>query len=391
MRSGSKVTTEELVRDIARRLSIPEEEARRVLDGVCGTLREHLSDGSVVELGDLISLAVRGRPEIREDESGGFSAYAPKARSIAAQPLGDLKSDLDRSKQSSVYYVSREEGTFQELIADHFGRRGWGIVHTRSGMEALSRLDRFPPVACVFESHVEGWQELVRELKCDPHTNWIPVVGIFPAGAEEVPVASLTVQPDDMVSEPFDFSVFVRATGSELAERVTAPTHDVVELELHLPGAERDRREARHLVEEVLFRCGQTEEFCRSAGAALGEALDNALRHGHKNVTCCTIALRMVLDPRRLILAVRDSGKGFDHTAALAAARGRGPRTSTDSDPLARAAAALRSRTGDARKGGIARMLELVDRVEFNGAGNEVVLTKLRPDREADTSTNLGR
>jgi hypothetical protein len=60
----------------------------------------------------------------------------------------------------------------------------------------------------------------------------------------------------------------------------------------------------------------------------------------------------------------------------------------TSRDPLARAAAALKSRRGDAKGGGLARMLKLVDRVEYNRVGNEVVLTKFLPSRDADTSTN---
>jgi len=95
----------------------------------------------------------------------------------------------------------------------------------------------------------------------------------------------------------------------------------------------------------------------------------------------------MILDPRRLVLAVRDSGEGFNHAAALSAVRGVANRASHD--PLARAAAALKSRRGgDPREGGLGRMLKLVDRVEFNRIGNEVVLTKFLPNRDADTSTN---
>ena len=47
-------------------------------------------------------------------------------------------------------------------------------------MEVHGRTDRNPPAAVIFESHVEGWEEVVRELKCDPRTNAVPVVGIFP-------------------------------------------------------------------------------------------------------------------------------------------------------------------------------------------------------------------
>jgi hypothetical protein len=96
--------------------------------------------------------------------------------------------------------------------------------------------------------------------------------------------------------------------------------------------------------------------------------------------------MRLVLDHRRLVLAVRDSGEGFDHAAAVSAARGRIGRIGQD--PLAKAAAALRSRRGDVSEGGIARMLQLVDRLDYNRTGNEVVLSKYFPRPEADTATN---
>lgn len=384
MTTATRVQVAHLARDLAIRLGVGDEEARSILDAVCGVLRDRLGSGQSVELGDLLALTVAGHPELREDESGGFSAYAPRARSIAARPIGALKQELERACQAAIYYVARGEGTFKDLLADHFGRRGWKLVHTRNGMEVLGRLDRHPPVALVFESSAEGWRELVRELKCNPRTNWVPVVGLFPAGAADEPVRQLTVLPDDRIFEPFDFSAFIRMAGSELAERVTAVRHELLDLSVELPGTQRDRRDACHMVEEVLFRRGLPERFCREARAALAEALDNAARHGHRNVECCTISLRLVLDPKRLVLAVRDSGEGFDHSGVLNALRGRGARTG---DPLARAANLLSGRESGDRESGIACMLRLVDRVDYNKTGNEVVLTKHLPDSEAETST----
>lgn len=382
------MTTAELVRETARQLEIPEGDAKRYLRALCAAMRTALNDGSVVELGDLFTLSVLGGPELREDESGGFSAYAAQHRKIDVSAVGRFKQDLDRSCQAGIYYVSRNESDFKGLLGDHFGRRGWKIVHTRSGMEALSRLDRFPPVACIFEHHAEGWRELVRELKCNPATNWVPIVGIFPQVAKDEPVDTLTVLPDDILYEPFDFIDFIRTAASGLAERVTRTDHDVIELHIQLPGTSRDRKEACRMLAEVLFRADLPESFCDDAGAALGEALDNAMRHGHQNVECCTIVTRMILDPRRLVLAVRDTGEGFDHAAALTAARRvKARKGAARKDPLAKAAAALKTRRAtDATQGGIARMLSLVDRVDYNRKGNEVVLTKFRPDREESST-----
>jgi anti-sigma regulatory factor (Ser/Thr protein kinase)/CheY-like chemotaxis protein len=380
------VNTDELAKQLAQRLGVREAEAKHMLSEMCSCLFDTLAAGRPIELGDLVNLSVEGRPELREDESGGFSAYAPTHRALAASAVGALKQELEKSAQASIYYVARGNGAFRDVLADHFGRRGWKLVQAKDGHEAMARLDRAPPAAVICECSAEGWSDLVRELKGNPHTNWIPIVGIRAKGTAEDVVHGLTVLPDLVVQEPFEFAEFVRTAAAEIAERVTAAQHDLRELHVEMPGTQTARRQACDLIEEVLFRCGQPEEFCRASKGALGEALDNAARHGHRHVECCTIELRMILDPRRLVLAVRDSGDGFNHAAALSAVRGIANRSSHD--PLARAAAALKSRRGDAKEGGLGRMLKLVDRVEFNRVGNEVVLTKFLPVRDADTSTN---
>jgi len=368
---------EQLTRDLARRLDLDDEQARKLIDGFTDALRDHLQAGQLIEISNLFTLQVCGGPELREDESGGFSAYAPTKKNLSVQPLGTLRTDLEKACNQAIYYVSRSTGEFIEMLADYFERRGWPLVHKRNAMEVQTLMTRQPPVAVIFESHAEGWEDLVRELKCDPLTNWVPVVGIFPEADDSDPVRGITVQPDELIREPFDFSEFVQTAASELATRVVNPEHDVTELELHMPGTERCRREAKQIVEEMLFRSGLPEQWTRDAGAALSEALENAWRHGHRLIDCCTIAVRIVLDPNRLVLSVRDTGDGFDHHAALQAARSQ---RSAKRDPLKKAQDALgSSRRARERDGGITRMLALMDRVEFNRQGDQVVLTKRRP------------
>ncbi|MGH7162778.1 MAG: ATP-binding protein [Planctomycetota bacterium] len=380
MATLTRVSREELVRDLGERLKAGPQDARRIFDAVCATLREFLQSGYVVEIEDLFALAVSGAPEIREDESGGFSAYAPKVKGLAARPIGAFRSDLARARAASIYYISRSEGRFHEILSDHFCRRGWNLVRARSAMEVHSRLERQPAVAIIFEHNVEGWRELLRELKCNSRTNGVPAVGLFPQSAKDEPVPSLCIEPDEVIYEPFDFAQFIRTAGSELAERVAAPVADSVQISFLLPGTTRERQAARTLVEEVLLRNRLPEEFTSQACAALDEALDNAVRHGHRGVECCTIGVRLILDSRRLVLAVRDSGAGFDHAAGLAAARERKGNGASSAEHLHRAAQALKTRRGGvAQDGGIARILKVVDRVEFNRAGNEIVISKFRP------------
>jgi anti-sigma regulatory factor (Ser/Thr protein kinase) len=202
-------------------------------------------------------------------------------------------------------------------------------------------------------------------------------VAIYGSGELDMPIHEVSVEPDDIVCEPFDMQEFIRTAGNELAARVASPRSDVTELSLQLPGTQRERRKSRQLIEEMLYRSGLPEKFIENAGGALHEALDNAHRHGHQNVECCTIAVRIILDPHRLVMAVRDTGDGFDHANVLGAARGTVGQNATNAH-LARAADALRTRRGGATEGGIARILRLVDRVEFNRQGNEIVLTMHR-------------
>ena len=105
MNLRGKVTTQELARDLALRLQVSPGQAHNILKHVCQAVREQLQTGCAVEFGDLFTLSVHGEAEIRADESGGFSAYAPTTRSIVTEPLGALREDLEKAKQSAIYYI----------------------------------------------------------------------------------------------------------------------------------------------------------------------------------------------------------------------------------------------------------------------------------------------
>ncbi|MCZ6786438.1 MAG: ATP-binding protein [Planctomycetota bacterium] len=381
MATDTRVTKEVLARELVARLEVPLHEAVQLLDKVFDCMREHLHDGAVVEIDDLLSIAVSGKAELREDESGGFAAFAPKKRTLSAKPIGAFRTSLERSRSAAIYYLSPGNEEFSSFLSDHFGRRGWRIIHCSESQEALDRIESDPPVALLLEAKVPGWRDILREVKCNPRTNGVPAVAIYSANELEQPIPELSVDPDDIVCEPFEMQEFIQTAGNELAARVATPRKDLIELTLQLPGTQRERQKTRQLVEEVLYRCTLPEAFIESAGSALHEAMDNAYRHGHQNVECCTLQVRLILDPRRLVLDVRDTGEGFDHASVLSAARGslgRGE-ASSSARHLLKAANALRTRRGGPAEGGLARMLTLVDRIDFNRVGNEVVLTKFRP------------
>lgn len=367
------VTKERLARDLAVRLQTDPEQAIEMVEQIFATIRRHLRAGNAVEIDDLCSIAVSNQALLREDESGGLAAYAPGPGSLEVTPVGSFKKDLAHLHPTSIYYLGQGNDIFAQMLGEHFGRKGWELSTSDDTPTMLRRLDSDPPVAVVLESKIPGWEDLIREVKCNPLTNGVPVVGIFKPGERESAALRLHVEPDDIIIEPFNIKEFIQTAGVELAARVATPQEDIFELTLALPGHLAERKRARELVEEVLYRNSLPEDFVHRASWALHEALDNAVRYGHCGIECCTIQVRLILDPRRLLLAVRDSGKGYDHSSVLANAREAG-NAQRDFTPSVGAVLPENNAVG-----GLARILRDVDRIEFNRNGNEIVITKYRP------------
>lgn len=95
---------------------------------------------------------------------------------------------------------------------------------------------------------------------------------------------------------------------------------------------------------------------------ALNEAVNNALFHGNGGDAGRSVLLRIARSATAVVVSVKDEGGGFDYRSRLAACRGKG------------LPAAGRSLPETGR--GLDIICGCVDRVEFNGPGNEIVLIK---------------
>lgn len=99
---------------------------------------------------------------------------------------------------------------------------------------------------------------------------------------------------------------------------------------------------------------------------AVQEAVRNGATHGNKWNPAKTLRLRYARDTQKVVALIRDAGPGFDYKAILERGRKIGRKTVIRE--------AFLEGKGPGR--GVVRMLSLVDQVEYNQAGNEVVLTK---------------
>jgi serine/threonine-protein kinase RsbW len=334
--------------------------AGKVLDQAFSAILNHLRDGRKVELDDFLTLSVT-KPrsaELREDEFDRYHAYAPVSGQLKAVPIGNFARALHLGQIATLYYLTRRQDRFADVLNHHFTKRGWNVVIQDDPNRILSKIDRHVPYSILVESSVEGWQDLVRGIKCNIETNGVPILVIHTDNVDPARVDGLMVQHDETVAEPFDVLDLLEKMEDRLATRVATLEEEVLTLSMVLGGDPTYRRHACSLVTETLTRALISPEFARTAAMALNEILTNGVVHGNDNDMAKTLSVRLLLDPRRLLITVRDQGPGFNHTKIMSEARAH------KNDPGAQT--------------GLSRVLRAVDRVEYNKSGNEVVLTKFR-------------
>ena len=106
---------------------------------------------------------------------------------------------------------------------------------------------------------------------------------------------------------------------------------------------------------ELIRDVGLNQERCHDLTVALSEALSNAAVHGNRLRAGCHVMIRVVAHPgQRAVVVIRDSGAGFDPHSL---------HDPTEPDTLLEP-------TGR----GVFLMKKLVDRLDYNGRGNQVRL-----------------
>ncbi len=346
-----RITAEALAHELARRLETSVGDAERLLEVVGATVAELTQGGTIVELSDLFSLSTS------DEDSTWQSTPVRSPRPLAAPG------------RAIAYFVSRrDDHPLLEELSRYYAERGATLIRTKNGAELLARLERQPASAIVLDGQVDDWRDVVREIKCDPATNAVPVVGLFPASLWHAPLHTVSVQPDEVLVEPVDLSDFVHTRAAELSD----PTHDGSEfftLDMRVPGVADMRGETCAIIAESMFRANLREPFVTDACEALAEALENAWRHGHNRDDRAVIRLRVMLDANRLAMSVADEGAGFSHEAELFRARMTMNRSAESKSVR---------RRGISEESGFVRMLRQVSRLDFNRTGNNIVLTKYR-------------
>ncbi len=86
----------------------------------------------------------------------------------------------------------------------------------------------------------------------------------------------------------------------------------VPDWELRFPADREAVPAARHAALRAFQSAGASEDDCFALDLALGEALANAVTHGHPAAPASVVSLRLWQFRDNLILEVRDQGPGFE-------------------------------------------------------------------------------
>ncbi|MBI2684534.1 MAG: response regulator transcription factor [Actinobacteria bacterium] len=111
--------------------------------------------------------------------------------------------------------VVEDEESIATLVRAYLEREGYHVECTRSGLDALERLDRTAPVAVVLDlglPDIDGF-EVCRRIRA---RSSVPILMVTARDEEPDRVAGLVIGADDYISKPFSPRELVARVGAVL-------------------------------------------------------------------------------------------------------------------------------------------------------------------------------
>jgi len=280
--------------------------------------------------------------------------------------LAGAEDEAAADKSRPILLVTPQGGAFADVVEAGLIGHGWRVERVAGAADAFDVLRRQDVALLILDADFPDAQGLLRQAKIDPATSALPVVALFPRGLAPLRPAELRIQAELELIEPFDvqhvFAVAERLAARSAARR-DAPGREV---RFMLPSHRADLDRACDLVALLLRTSGLDEEAQTSFLTAFHEALGNAIQHGNQRDPVKCVQVRYRRGPDAVTVVVRDEGEGFDSAQFLRQARHKD------------AAQAARDRHNQGGQGGLGILMiaRCADRVDYNGKGNVVTLTK---------------
>ncbi|MGQ0614390.1 MAG: ATP-binding protein [Planctomycetaceae bacterium] len=319
------VTRETLAQRAAARTGLSEETAIAVVAAFLDTLKESLLCGERVDLGGLLDLGVVVEPaRIRRDEGGRFAEIAPARTRLDVHAIGELRDRLATQRIAAILLVMPRQGTFAEILAEHFSKLGWQVQRAESMGACEALLEGARPYLLVCDHTLPERDDLVARIKGSWRTNPVPVVTLHTRVENLDHPVRLIVLSDMAVCEPIAVHPFLRSVDQVLARSSEEGAIFERQLHLRLPAQESEILRAFDLGDAFFKDAGFRGDPLVGLTTAFREAVRNAEIHGSREDPQLAIDIEMLLDAERITVVVTDEGEGFDHA---------GYRESSGADP----------------------------------------------------------
>ena len=260
------------------------------------------------------------------------------------------------------------------LVCDLLNTEGYRADAAHDGTTAVRRAADECPDAVVLDvmlPEMDGF-EVCQALKFRRETNLIPILMLTALDNAAARARGLRVGADRYLTKPFEPDALLnelRGTLEHKQELERGKVRSVVQLQMQ---SDSHLREQLNDLLSELFRLSPLpeEEIGRLRYAAL-EMVGNAIEWGNRHRKELTVTISYELTDDALRFVITDQGQGFNPHHL--------PHAAQEEDPVGHMA--IREQLG-LREGGFGIMIAkgMVDKVEYNEAGNQVTLTKyLRP------------
>ncbi len=279
-------------------------------------------------------------------------------------PKGANQPSRSISQKAKVLIADDEVG-LRDLLERFFKTRGLEVDMACDGREALEMFQAGAYDLVLTDlkmPRLDGLQLLVAIKDINPK---VPVVIISGYGDTETVVRALKNGAENFLAKPIKIDLLHRVIEQSLnfSRRPSELKRDFTSIDqtttVQAPSKLSYINELIYLVSTLAVAVGYADhDLDNNLKLALVESITNAMEHGNEWDEAKSITLHLQLNPDLLVATISDQGGGFDFSKRFDPTR---PETMLEE-----------------RGRGIFLMNAIMDKVQYNGNGNSVTITKYR-------------
>jgi CheY-like chemotaxis protein len=199
----------------------------------------------------------------------------------------------------------------RDMLSRRLAKKGYRVVTAGDGAEALERARVALPDLVLMDMGLpvlDGW-EATRQLRADPATRRVPVIGLSAHAMPADRDRALAAGADDFDTKPVDFAQLLAKIEALLArQRPSSATS------IERPARLEELPTLLEFVRSRLVEAGAGDAVWQALRLAVDEACTNVIVHGYRGAVG-PIRLSVVVGEGQAVVTVADDAPPFDPEA----------------------------------------------------------------------------